>query len=491
MKEAQMSVETAPVDPPRWTLPLAALTVALFIVLHPYGFLEAEDAAVYFNYYNNGIDAGLPFYYAGYAALLPELAAFGAAFLPLPVQPPLYMVAAALIGVYFVWQLLIFIHLNVKVPALAWCLAATIVLVLIKTNSSFNFFTNLTYAIWMAWLGLYLRLLNAFRGVRAGPLLVIVGALAALSHPFCVLLLPPIVALLLLAPRRPGCVIVECVVYVAATALYSIFLIERGFSKPIDPAAILAKIKLLLGANITAYVPITFASEVLLMLVALPALYRLLRSLWTPDARRHKDVEIAVMAYIGWSTLFAFVVSPRFLSYETFQPRYMLAALVSLFLAAIVLASSAAPVATRLDAIAKAASPGRWPLGGPRAMAATAGYIVLLLLANSVKGRQTPELGFGAIVAGERFLLAAEAFRNTCSDGVMIDRWSKWSPALLCQPAALPSGIEAVGISSDKVSFIGTTELVSTAGRPPETVPTIYHPIQDIAILRVRQAMER
>ncbi len=460
----------------------SVLIVFTFITFHPYGFMAFEDTVVYFGYYNNSIHPGVPFYWAGYVSLIPEMTAFMAAHLPFWGQPPVYLLATAFVSVYFIFQLTYFVNSYFKDNTVSYCVVAGIITAfVVRPGTSFNMFTNLTYAMWTAWLGFYLKVLNMYRGKPPRFAEAFVSVFAALSNPFCVLMIPSTALFVcfgrpIAAPRRW-----EAIAYLLAELFYCVFFIERSHSSQINIAEIAHQLALMFSQNLNFNSVAAAGSALTLSAFALFSGYRLIKGgMRTWPTGSSPDLEIITISYVGIMTLGAYVTSSRFTAYDSLEPRYVITANISVVLALIALMASRSKIAPNADPSAR-------PLAyRPRKVIFVGACVALVLFVNSHKGRHAPKIGFDAFVDVQNFMVSAERYRKRCASGALIDHWNNWSLVILCRPAALPSGVDPVAISEDAVTVQDVAGLFSTLDRPCDVLPRLYEPINDISILHVR-----
>jgi hypothetical protein len=443
------------------------------------GFMEAEDAAVYFGYFNNSSKVTLPFYYSGYVAIYTQVASYIASVTPFPVQPFIYGLAACIISVYFTYQLLVFVCETLKAPILSTILVVIFIALVIKTTGTFNLFTNLTYNIWIGWMGLYLRVLNGLRGRPAGLVTVILGILSAWSHSFCVVLIVPIIATFLLRPHRDMRILAELVAYLVAACVFPLLLIEPGFPKPIDGSRLSAKlVQMLLDIHSNMLVLIAIAA--LLGALTVPASIRGLVALVRRRNLAFDDFLLSVLAFVGFATVVIILVSGRLLITDKVWARYMYTPFLSMFLALMITTFQKTAFKTWLMGLEDRAQrllsrPGSSVVGG-------IGLLAFLTL-SQFAAWSTVRSAYANFLDGERFLYAAEHYRATCTDGAFIRAWDKWSLTLLCQRRDLPTSSDALHLTDDQVTVWGQNGRATTADHKEEEVPFLFQPEHVLRLL--------
>jgi hypothetical protein len=454
--------------------------VLIFIVAHPYGFLEAEDASVYFGYYNNSSHPGFPFYYAGYAALLPQMVAFLASPLPLWLQPLAYMLVAIVLGTYFILQLNAILKHYVKVDVIVYCLAATIVLFLLKSNSSFNLFTNMTYSIWSGMMGFILRLVLMLHGRRAGRTEMIVTILALASHPSIVLGVPIIALVLLVRPLQERTLRLEAIVYLTAILLFFMLLIDHSVVESVTARELLKQSVVVLITHVNAYVVLGAVALMGLAAAAIGSIGALRQAWRTRSLAGAAALDLWVLTYFGMASLAVYGLSPRFLFFSSLSPRYIVGVVVSAFLAGVIVLARW-PIVERYVAALSAGPAATKPRIA--AFAGASAWVILLVGANSMKGAQTPKVGMAATIAGERFLIAVADWRKSCQGGAMAHHWDRWAPVVLCHPTDLPAGVEPVGITSKAITVFGQPDVALLPNPSSDDRPRIFQPMRDIAFI--------
>lgn len=468
----------------RWGL-VATLIVVILIFWHIRNLMDVEDSVTYFAYFNNNSVIHIPFYYGGYVSLYSQLAAYLASFLAFPWQPVAYMCAAAVIGVYFVYQLLVFIDDVLKAPVVSTLLAFVLVAAMLKTHGTFNLFVNLTYNIWIGWLGLYLRVLNGLRGQRAGVATTVLGILSAWSHSFSVVLILPLLGALILplargegdAPRRDPRILTEFGLYLIAGALFPVLLIEPGFPKPL-PAVDMGSRLIHMLIDIRSNTALTIVIGFLLVAIALPPALRSLKALvrWSPIAR--DDYLLLVMTFVGFGTVAIIFASGRVFVADKIWARYLFTPFLSLFLACLVVASHRAWFR---DAVARIERHLQGFLALPIARAVSGLVVVGVLAATSILPWHMFRQNVARTIDTERFLAAAETYRATCQDGAFIQSWDKWSLTVLCHRRDLPKDSEAASLTEDHVTVWGGGAGKTADHAKPE-VPMLFQPLDVMSL---------
>lgn len=478
--------ECAQVRPSRrWGFVACAFVVVL-IFWHIRNLMDVEDSVTYFAYFNNSSVVHVPFYYGGYVALYSQLAAYLASLLAFPWQPFVYMCAAALIGVYFVYQLLVFIDDVLKAPLVSAAIAFVLVALMVKTHGTFNLFVNLTYNIWIGWLGLYIRILNALRGREAGIVTIVLGVLSAWSHSYSVVLIPALLGALVLPLTQAGVTAhrsrlglsVELGVYLMAAVLFPLLLIEPGFPKPL-PSVDLGPRLLHMLLDVHSNTALTILIGLLLVAIALPPALRSLKALvrWASIAR--DDYLLLVMAFVGVGTVAIVFASGRVFVADKIWARYLFTPILSLFLASLVVASYRPWFR---GVVARIESHLQGFLALPIARVASGLVVVGVLAATSILPWHTLRNNIARTIDTERFLAAAETYRATCQDGAFIQSWDKWSLAVLCHRRDLPKDSEAVSLNEDHVTVWGGGQQSRTADHAKPDVPMLFQPLDVMSL---------
>lgn len=458
----------------------AGAMVVVLIVWHIRNLMDVEDAVVYFSYFNNSTVIHVPFYYGGYAALYSQFAAYVASFLAFPWQPVVYMLAASVIGVYFICQLLIFIQDILKAPLVTIILTFVLVAFMVRTHGTFNLFVNLTYNIWIGWLGIYVRVLNGLRGRRAGLLTIALGVLSAWSHSFSVLLILPLLAALILpmadadggARRRDPRLVAELAVYLVAAIVFPVLLIEPGFPKPLDIPNIPARL-LHMVLDIQSNMALTLAIGLILGAIALIPAMRTVQRVFRRAPIDRSDYLILTMAFIGTGSVAILFASGRIFIADKIWARYLFTPFLSLVLAGLVVASQCHWFRI---AVARVESHLQGFLALPIARVASGVVVVGLLAATSILPWHTFRENVARTIDTERFLAAAQTYRTTCQDGAFIQSWDKWSLAILCHRRDLPKDPEAVSLTEDHVTVWGGGQSRTADHAKPE-VPMLFQPL--------------
>lgn len=472
-------------QPRRWGL-VAALIVVVLIFWHIRNLMDVEDAVAYFAYFNNNSVIHVPFYYGGYVALYSQLAAYLASFLTFPWQPFVYMCAASVISVYFVYQLLVFTDDVLKAPLVSTILTFVLVACIVKTHGTFNLFVNLTYNIWIGWLGLYLRVLNGLRGRRAGIVTVLLGVLSAWSHSLCVVLILPVLGALVLPlardegngwSRDPR-ILAEFSLYLVAAVLFPILLIEPGFPKPL-PAVDMGPRLIHMLLDVHSNTALTITIGFLLVVIALPPALRSLKALlrWAPIDR--DDYLILVMTFVGFGTVAIIFASGRVFVSDKIWARYLFTPILSLVLGCLVMASQRSWFRA---AVVGVESHLQRFLALPIARVASGLVVALLLVSTAVLPWRVFRDNVARTIDTERFLAAAETYRATCQDGAFIQSWNKWSLAVLCHRRDLPRDSEAASLTEDHVTVWNGGGQSRTADHAKPEVPMLFQPLDVMSL---------
>lgn len=464
----------------RW-FAVSCVVVLVFILWHIRNWMDVEDAVVYFSYFNNNSNVRLPFYYAGYISLYSQIASYFASYFAFSLQPFFYMIFASIIGVYFFYQLVTFTDDILKTPVISVILAFGFVALMVKTHGTFNLFVNLTYNIWIGWLGLYLRVLNGLRGRQAGIATIVLGVLSAWSHSFSVVLIPPLLGALVLplahgridAARRDPRILMEFGVYFVAAVLFPVLMIEPGFPKPLDIPDMRGRLLTML-LNVHSNTALTVVVGLLLVVIALRPAMRSLAALFRRAPIHRDDYLVLVMAFVGFGTVAIIFASGRVFIADKIWARYLFTPLVSLFLATLVVMShrawfrsGIAGLEGRLQAI----------LAHPRGRLASGMAIVTVLAVTSIVPWHSFRQYIVQTIDTERFLAAAETYRATCQDGAFIRSWNKWSLAVLCHRRDLPKDTEAVSLTDDHVTVWDGSGQSRTADHAKPEVPMLFQPL--------------
>lgn len=463
----------------RWGI-VAGLMVVVFILWHVRTLMDVEDSVVYFAYFNNSPAIHVPFYYGGYVALYSQLAAYMASFVSFAWQPVVYIAATSIIGAYFIRQLLIFTDDVLKAPVVAAIFAFCLVAVMVRTHGTFNLFVNLTYNIWIGWLGLYLRVLNGLRGHRAGLSTILIGILCAWSHSFSVVLILPLLGALVLpladgaggARRYDYRLRGEFAIYLVAAVLFPILMIEPGFPKPLlipDMSARLVHMLLDIRSNAA----LTVVIGALLFLFALSPAFRSARLLVRGAPIARDDYLRLVVAFVGFGTVAIIFASGRLFIADKVWARYLFTPLLSLVVVGLVVAARSAVFRAGIAALESRLQK---ILSRPTGRVASTLVGLVMLAATSILPWHTFKENIVRTVDTERFLAAAEAYRATCQDGAFIQSWDKWSLAVLCHRRNLPKDPEAVSLTEDHVTVWNGGQS-RTADHPKSEVPMLFQPL--------------
>jgi hypothetical protein len=391
------------------------------------------------------------------------------------------MCAALVIGVYFIQQLLVFVDDVLKAPIVSTILTVVLIALMVKSHGTFNLFVNLTYNIWIGWLGLYLRVLNGLRGRRAGVVTIGLGVLSAWSHSFAVVLILPLLGALVL-PLAPDAgnsrgrdprILIEFGTYLIAAVLFPLLFIEPGFPKPLDVPDIKARLLHMLFDS-HSNTMLTIVIGVLLVVMALPPGLRGLKAVLRGQPMTRNDYLLPVLAFVGFGTVAIIFASGRVFIADKIWARYLFTPFLSLVLAGLVIMSDQPRV---MSAVAGVESYLQRLIARPVGRLAGGLAVVMLLMVTSLLPWRTVATNVAHTIDTERFLIAAGTFRATCQDGAFIQAWDKWSIAVLCHRRDLPRDSEAVSLSEDHVTVWGGNGQSRTSDHPKAAVPMLFEPL--------------
>lgn len=384
---------------------LGLAIMAILAVLAP-AFLV--DDVAFFNYVNNVEGPHLLYYYTGYVHLIPELVSYLLSPLPLVAQLLLYRVPPFVAALLLYREAARLLMLRGSATE-ARLLALAMILVLRAFDPSL--LANLSHSAWAVFLAatmLAIRInLGDGRYSGAGLAGVVV---AGLAFPLGNVLGGLLAFHALTSPVRRG-----QNAALAATIIVGQALMSAGAPEPLWNSRL---------ASAGYWFLASFHDTKLASLLAVLAPAVLTGAVvW---ARRHarRNGGLMVMgslAYVGWTSVGAYVVSSRFDLFDgAFDERYSVPALCCALMAVGWMLLSARPEPARM----------RW-------IGAYAGAAVMLAVVVVFSARRMP---LGQAMMRYDFVIGAAAARQQCrADEMWVYEDNESSPVLLCRPLVRPA----------------------------------------------------
>lgn len=394
-----------------WTRQRSAAALLVFLALIAPAF--GQDDAAIFNYMNNVVAPRALFYYLDYVPVVPEVVAYILRALPLVAQAVLYRLLPAAVMLLLTRQLYAVLARDRDAVQAGW-LAVAIMLVLRAVEV--NIWANLTFVITPMFLAAVLYLLDGhFDNRRYSPPALAGVALAAVSVPFGILLLPVLVVLIAdggdVARRRQQ--IVLAIAVVAGYVVFNARIVSTALSVA-DPGRIAAVFLHGLRTDSRFNNALVCASSLALVLLLADAIWR--------DRDRASRLLVACLAIVGLGSVLGVLASNRLIASDGgFGAAHLLPVLV----AALVAAGRA--VLSLSDRARRAALVG--------VFVGIAGTMVVPEVGLRLRGPLELSL------MKYRFLMVAEAFRQDCRDDeAMVFEEDDTAPVVLCRPQALAEG---------------------------------------------------